>query len=340
MARHTDEQLLEETTASLVRMQTFDATTLPQIDRLGSALNFSNAPAPAKRLIGLYKLISLDVLAELPRSPLERIKSRANEDFNRLDAILKFDPNQSTPQSQRDGLIVDLANQYEPAFDILYQMISYSAARSTDFKGLESQARSAAQEIQDRAGVLMTELQKSKSDADAVLAEIRKVAAEQGVSQQAIHFANEATSHETQSKFWLKCTAGAAGTLLLWAIVSLFLHKWAFLSPNSTYESVQLAMSKALIFGVVSFATYLCAKNFLSHKHNAIVNKHRQNALATYRAIVEASNGQANSDIILSQAAACIFSPQSTGYTSGKPVDGATAKSVVEFLGKPFSGAE
>ena len=335
-----EETLRTEARESLLRMQEFKVETLPQTERLGNALHFADAPLPAERIIKLYRLISVNILDELPASFLEQIKRRANEDFSRLNSILSFEPNRNNPGSMRDQLLAELSANYQPAFDALQGLISYSASRSTDFKGLESTARAAAQAMQDQATTLMKDLRSTQESAASVLAEIRKVAAEQGVSQQAIHFANEATSHDVQANFWLNRTAWAAGTLLFWAIVSLVLHKCPFLSPGSTYESVHLAMSKVLIFGVMSFATYLCARNFLSHKHNSIVNKHRQNALATYRAIVEASNGQANSDIILSQAAACIFSPQSTGYTTGKPVDGATAKSVVEFLGKPFSAGE
>ena len=59
----------------------------------------------------------------------------------------------------------------------------------------------------------------------------------------------------------------------------------------------------------------LCARNFLSHTHNAIVNKHRQNALLTFKSLAGAAGNNSNQDIILTQAAACIFSPQDTGYT-------------------------
>lgn len=104
------------------------------------------------------------------------------------------------------------------------------------------------------------------------------------------------------------------------------------------YADVQLGVSKVLTFGVLSFLTYLFAKNFLNHKHNAIVNKHRQNALATYRALVEAAGSPNVADVVLTHASACIFSPQSTGYAGGKTVDGATAKSVVELFGKPMMG--
>jgi len=83
----------------------------------------------------------------------------------------------------------------------------------------------------------------------------------------------------------------------------------------TAYETVQLAVSKILVFVVLSYMLYLCAKNFLSHKHNAIVNKHRQNALLTYKALVEAAGNTPNREVVLNHAAACIFGPQSTGYS-------------------------
>jgi hypothetical protein len=77
---------------------------------------------------------------------------------------------------------------------------------------------------------------------------------------------------------------------------------------------------------------YLCAKNFISHKHNAIINRHRQNALLTYTALVEAAGDTPNREVILVQAAACIFSPQGTGYTSESIPPPPGAQSVIEFF--------
>ena len=55
---------------------------------------------------------------------------------------------------------------------------------------------------------------------------------------------------------------------------------------------------------------FLFAKVFISHKHNAIVNRHRQNALLTYKALVEAAGDTPNREVIFVQAAACIFNPK------------------------------
>ena len=54
------------------------------------------------------------------------------------------------------------------------------------------------------------------------------------------------------------------------------------LDTDSTPDAIQLAVAKVFVFAAVSYAVYLCARNFLAHKHNAIVNRHRQNALLTY----------------------------------------------------------
>lgn len=340
MSRQPLDQLLDETMQSLLRMQSFDVNLLPQEEKLGQALNFSEAPAPAKRLIDLYRLISPDVLKELPQALLQTIKNRANEDYSHLNAILTFTIGQVNPEERRNMLVGQIASAYAPAFESLYQLISWSAARTTDFKTLESDARAAAQDMRDRTRQLIDDLEAKHRAAEEALGEIRKVAAEQGVSQQAIHFKTEADAHHDQARKWLWGTVSCGVVLLLWAVGSLFIHKISIISPTSSYEGFQLALSKSLIFGVLSFATYLSARNFLSHTHNAIVNKHRQNALVTYRALVEAAGVKGNSDIVLTHAAACIYAPQTTGYTSGRPLDGATAKSVVEVLGRPLSIAE
>ena len=341
MAKASQESSLQsETVQSLDRMQQFDTSSLPQKSRLGEDLHFENAVAPADRLIRFYQQVSPRIVDDLPQNLCEQLKNQANQDFNRLNSILSFSANVDSPQNARNSLIDGVRDAYDGAFKTLYPMASYSTSKTADFKRLESDARATAQGISDKTDALMEELATAKAEAEHVLAEIRRVAAEQGVSQQAIHFETEAAQHASDAKQWLKVTVWAAGALLIWAVSGLFLHKWEVLKPTSGYESVQYAISKVLIFGVMSSAVYLSAKNFLSHKHNAIVNKHRQNALMTYRALVEASDLPANRDIVLAQAAACIFSPQQTGYTGGRGVDGATAKSVVELLGKPIAMSE
>ena len=99
-----------------------------------------------------------------------------------------------------------------------------------------------------------------------------------------------------------------------YAVLAIVLHKIPWLTPTDAFQSAQLIAGKVLVFAVIAYMLVLFARNFLSHQHNAIVNKHRQNALMTFTALVDAAKEEDHSDIVLLHAAQCIFSPQETGY--------------------------
>ncbi len=333
-------ELLENTRESLSRMQKFDAQSLVRATELGEIFAFRKAVSPAEHLIGLYCELPQTVLEFLPYDALNAIKQRADADYNRFEQILEFDPNTPNAPDARKQLIVALHEAYEPVFTSLHPWISYSVARVTDFRRLEDEARSAIQSVRDEAGRLKDEMEENINEAQGILDRIREVAAEQGVSQQAVYFKTVSEEHDFESNRWLKKTVKLAMLLGIYAILSLFIHKIPFLVTDNLYQTVQLAVSKILIFAVISYMLLISTRNFLSHRHNAIVNKHRQNALLTFQALVDAAKNSANQDIILTHAAACIFSPQPTGYAKVPLPETPSAKTVVEMLSKSASTVE
>jgi hypothetical protein len=171
--------------------------------------------------------------------------------------------------------------------------------------------------MRDHAEYLTKELEGQLADAERILEDIRKTAAEQGVSQQASYFKAESVEHDQNADAWRKATIRLAIASGIFAALSTFFHKIPFLTPQTTYDAVQLGISKVLVFAVLAYMLFLSARNFLSHKHNAIINKHRQNALLTFKALADAAGGEEKRDIVLTYAAACIFAPQETGYSKG-----------------------
>ncbi len=328
----------EECKKSVSRLQQFDPASLSREGELGLELNFAEVVPAASRLIGLYNQISLSVLDDLPMQQLNSLKEQANADFNRLEQILKFSSKQGGDvYSARNSLIQTIENTYQQSFNVLHPLIGYSTSKSADFKRLETEARAMLQTIEDRANELTIKLQEDKKASEQILEDIRKVAAEQGVSQQAIYFRDAAQEHETKAGDWLKQTRRIAWVLGLYAVLTLFLHKIPFIAPTDALQTAQLAISKVLIFGVLSYMLYLSTKNYLAHKHNAVINRHRQNALMTYQALADAAKDMANREVILTHASACIFAPQSTGYSGGQGPEGPAAKSVVELLTNTMS---
>ena len=193
-------------------------------------------------------------------------------------------------------------------------LISFAASRIRDFSALEAEGRAAIQSISDRTDELIETIEDHRQASASLLEEVRKVSAEQGVSQQASYFAQESEKHDELALRWRKYTIWTAAGLGLYALATTFAHKWVWLAPTNNLETVQLAISKVLIFGVIAYMLILCARNFLSHTHNAIINKQRQNALMTFTALVDAARDEDSKDVVLSHAAACIFAPQDTGY--------------------------
>lgn len=302
---------------SLERIQKFDPETLSRDVDLGTALNFREAVAPAKRATALFQQFPVEYLSDLPQSRQNQIQEHADSFFNIIEQIIKFDPKQDNAYGVRTSLIDSISGQYDSYFNTLSPLVSYAASRTKDFRALEREARSAMQAASDRAAEVTSNLQSNQEEAERILSEVRKVAAEQGVSQQAMYFQAESTLHDNDAKDWRTATIWTAIGLGLYAVASATLHKISWLAPTNNYEAIQLGLSKILIFGVIAYMLVLCARNFLSHRHNAVINRHRQNALLTFNALVGAAKNEEQRDIVLSYAAACIFAPQDTGFTKG-----------------------
>lgn len=323
--------VIDEARTSLERMQSFEAATLVQESTLGSAKNFARAVDPANRLIQLYQRLSVRALEDLSEAKLTEVRNRANSDFNQFKQILEFDPDRTS--ADRDNLVNQVVQAYGPTFDILHPLVAYSLHRSADFQRLDAEARATLQGVSDRANQITGELESTKKQAASILEEVRKTAAESGVSQQAIYFKDAAEAHDKDAEAWRRRVIQLAWATGLFSFASLFLHRIPGIAPKDGYEAAQIAISKVLIFGVLSFLLYLASRNFLSHKHNAIVNRHRHQALLTYQALVNAAADTANRDIVLTHASACIFGPQPSGYTGDGSQSAPSARSVVELMG-------
>ncbi len=330
---------LEVTQESLARMQAFDAKSLAREEDLGRNFDFSAIVAPASKLIRLYNQLGLSTLEDLPDGILIQIKQTADADFNRFQQALDFDPTtveNQNPKQPRDQIVQQVVSAYDPTFQKLFPFISYGTSKSVDFQRMENEARAMLQNVKDEATGITGELAAQQEQAENVLADVRKVAAEQGVSQQAIYFKDESESHEVAAEYWKIKTVQAAIVLGIYAFCTLFIHKLAWFKPEDNLQALQLMTSKVLIFGVIAYLLFLAAKNFLSHKHNAIVNKHRQNALMTYKALTDAAVTEETKDIVLNHAASCIFSPQDTGYIKNENSgsQAGAGRSIIELMPK------
>ena len=125
-----DQQLRQETLASLTRAQDFDPATLVRQDEFGKALNFADAVAPAQRLVDLYKRLTATALEDFPAEQLNVVKNAANRDFALFAQILNLDPKQGISPATRNSLVTAIEQAYQPTFRELYPLIAFSLHRA------------------------------------------------------------------------------------------------------------------------------------------------------------------------------------------------------------------
>jgi demethoxyubiquinone hydroxylase (CLK1/Coq7/Cat5 family) len=222
---------IAEARPSIERMQKIDPESIAREGELG-VLNFKAAVVHVRRLVDLYAQLPLESIEWFNHSQASQMKSLADSDYNIIAQIMKLDPQRGDPGSTRTQLINQLEQAYENTFQQLSPWVAYAAGRVTDFTKIGRDARATIQSIEDKASDLGKSMEQNQREAQQILDDIRKVAAEQGVSQQAVYFKDESDHHATEAEKWLRQTQRLTVLLALYAIVTLFLHKITWLSPS------------------------------------------------------------------------------------------------------------
>jgi hypothetical protein len=281
---------------------------------LGEELNFQEAVGPLSRCLNVVKWFADQSLDNLSESELETIVEIINHIQSCKMGIENFTTTSPESVLQRDSIIAAIKKINDEKLALLSPAITISMTDEQFAKARETKLTKELHELKQKAVSIVAEAETKASEQEKLFTILKERAAEDGVTQHAIHFKGEADMHKLDADKWRTATIWIAAALACFAALSLFVHKISFLDKADPYASFQLALSKVLIFSVLAFWLILAARNFLSHKHNVVVNRHRQNALLTFQELALAAQTPENRDIVLTQASACIFSPQETGY--------------------------
>jgi hypothetical protein len=168
------------------------------------------------------------------------------------------------------------------------------------------------------------------------LNQVKDISALKGVTLESGNFSDMSDKYDIDAKKWF-CSSIVMGIItFLAAIASSLSYKIPFLAPSNNIESAQLISGKIIILGILSYGLLTCIRNYTAQTHNAVVNRHRQNSLQTYRAFVDAASTNVTRDIVLTHAAAAVFSHQDTGYVKNQDTSG--AHSFIEMIPKSIVG--
>ncbi|MFD1344342.1 hypothetical protein [Litorisediminicola beolgyonensis] len=215
---------------SLSRVQAFEPEKITREKELGSYA-FASAVEPARKLVSLFQRVPLEALSEFPDQTLRQIQSAADGAFALLEEARAFDPDEGSIRDRQSAMPDKLSAAYTTHFATLQPHISYSVARTIDFAKIEAEGRAAIQAAKDLKDRLGAEMLESKAQAEQLLADVKKLAKEQGVTQQAIYFQEEAKLNDELAKKWLFASVAAVVVTLGYTISLFFVSHLEQFSP-------------------------------------------------------------------------------------------------------------
>lgn len=308
-----EESALQELRKSLNELLEIKAEDLVRSKELGTAFNFEQGEPAFERILKLFRDLSECNFDNIPATDLNNLNQSVKQALSVFQQIKSFNVEaQPNPKQARDELVKRVKDNYDRQWTLLHPIIAYSVRKGTDFERLEREGRETLATQRKIVEDLETRSREAIDKMQSALQKVQQVAAEVGVAQHSVHFNNQSAFHRKSSRVWLVATISIAVITILFAWFSL--HN--MVSGDSVYQIVRFTISRVLIISLLSYTLIWAGKNFMAHKHNEVVNKHRQNALSTFETFVKATEDLETKNAVLLEATHCIFTLQTTGYLS------------------------
>jgi hypothetical protein len=189
----------------------------------------------------------------------------------------------------------------------------------TLISGFLGGGRKAIDDIQKEYDDLARKVSATDEKALGALEQAREAAGTRAVTRYVETFKVQADAHAKAARGWgvavlIIAVAAIAGGVLFatWGPDLLYYREGAMRLKSA---GLQIAAVKALALVVLSYLLIVSVHTHRAERHNEIVNRHRMNALATFRALSNTPDVDVPTrNAILTQATSAIFSPLPSGF--------------------------
>lgn len=323
------DQVITSIKEGLSKISEYKIADIIQEKKLGSQFSFKEAEPSILNVLSLFKRVNTEELATIPFNLLNTFNGQLQDAISRIDQMIAFNANQGNPVQQRNSLIQNIQNKYDAYFQHTMPIITSQMLNSNDLSIQQAKYNQIIEELEKQKEEDAKKSAKYLEEMERALKSAQDSAAKSGVTKYSALFKDESEIHKSEASFWLKCTIGIIALIV---VASVILIVYFPDTNTASGQIVQYTVSKIIILSALFYGLNLCNKNFKAHKHNEVVNKHRQNALATF----ETFSNAAGSDIqtknaVLIEATKTIFSNQQTGYLTNSSETESSNK-IVEII--------
>ena len=289
-------------------------------DALGWQLDFSGWESSFDDLKRMTTQLSNSGWSRLPQGTQTTALDTLLEIIESLRAIRRFSADEG--RERRD----ELAETFGKRLDAFKEIaLTYGGYLLWEGSSGEERILPVLQEAEQRLQSIRKgeeEIETKKEEVDSILQTVRETAAEKGVTQEAETFDRASKRYETRSLLWLVGSALLLAATL--GLAYLLVEVWETKGEITNAAILQTVLAKTAALAVLSYATITAVRLYRSNAHLAVVNRHRADALLTFKTFVDGSSDLEVRDKVLLVAANAAFGQTPTGLIGDKGDGGNT----------------
>ncbi len=322
------ETVLNQVNERLEKMLSYSIEELTREEELGTQFSFKEIEEDFVKIIDLFKRVKEVNLQEVPYSLLNAINAQINEAITYFDQVKTFDPTVNNAANTRTGLINNIQNKYDSYYTHSVPILSIGLLNSNDLSVERSKMNQLITELDKQREESELESESKLKELNDILESAKSAATQIGVSKHSKVFQAESEFHETESKKWLAYTTWLLVGIVVFAIGLAFLGR--LFKDNA--EIIQFTITKVVVLTALFYGLSITNRNYKAHKHNSIMNKHRQNALSTFETFTSAASADDQTkNAVLIETTHSIFSNQQTGYLKNEGDSDSNSK-IIEII--------
>jgi hypothetical protein len=296
------------------KLNDFLAVKLEELTKeadLGYQLSFKKGEALFIKYLELFKKVNSVNLEIVPFNMLIGFNGQFDKAIALFNQVKLFAPNTANPVDLRDSILSALEVNYDNTYSTALPILNIGLLSTNDVSIEKARLGEVLKELETEKEKTKQESSKYLEEIQSLLTKSRQAAVEVGVAQHNMIFKEESDEHKRLSRVWLR-----------WTIVVLIFTAcigfgFLFIRPSDMGAGflIQFTVTKIVILTSLFYTIAICTRNYKAHKHNSILNKHRQNALNTFETFSKAAGSDSQTkNAVLLEATHAIFSNQQTGY--------------------------
>lgn len=316
-----------------IDLDEIDLEELKRSNLSGSGLSFESVHPDLLVVYEMFREILTSPREDLVNSAhaeVQNVRHYLPQFYEIAQKIRDFDINVENPRETHANLLKEISDFCGSVKSPLSQTIAY--LKSKQVEQFESQINATVADAEKNFSAEVNRAKEINNAAEAKEAdrqkefnrlklELENQLAKKSISSYEKVFADQGDDHQQGARLWL-ITTGALTLvfgLIFWLLIKDLVPADLVPKESQVPMILQNLFTKGFFLSLIYLLLHRSIKNYTAEKHLETVNRHRQNALATFEAFTEAAGeNRETRDAVLLAATDAIFDANQSGYLSVK----------------------